>query len=84
MSPTAGPTDDASDRDARVARRRQLAARLGRVDLALLQWEEWQDDQEWPRDRRRGVPAPRRAYESLTALRARVIAQLARERRRAA
>ena len=68
----------------RAARRRQLMDRLGRVDLALLQWEVWQDEQEWPPECRREVLTPARAYDDLKALRDRVIAQLAKERLRRA
>ena len=77
-------TTDTDTARGRAARRLQLVERLGRVDLALLQWEEWQDEQEWPPERRREVPTPARGYADLKALRARVIAQLAKGRLRRA
>ena len=75
---TADLADLYLQRHAALARRRkEIEGRLYRVHRAMLRWEEWQDEQEKPVDRRRELPTPILSYDALDGLRALLLEKLA-------
>ena len=82
---TADLADLYRQRHAAFARRRtEIDGRLYRVHRAMLRWEEWQDEQEKPADRRREQPTPVLSYDALEGLRALLLEKLAEVGTRAA